>query len=465
MKRARWARHAQAVESAMTRAAGSRPIPGNRVTPLIDGTAAYAAMQETIAGAREWVHFENYIIRSDSVGWEFARLLAARAREGVAVRVLYDWLGSFGTSRRYWRFLRDAGVEVRPFNPFRFINVVGVFSRNHRKLVSADGRRAVMGGLCIGCEWTDGGTPGGEPWRDSAVDVEGPAAAALDRTFAVTWRAAGGTLPEAPSAAEVPVSGDAEVRVIAGEPGLERAFRVIELLAAGALERLWITDAYLIAPPRLFQALRDAALDGVDVRLLVPGTSDIPLVRNLTRIGYRELLASGVRIFEWDGAMLHAKTVTSDSRWVRIGSSNINPASLVGNYELDVLVEDPGVAEPLEIQLRRDVMRSREVLRRPMRGPRRLAGRMPSTLAIMEPEAPVPRSRSRHERRHRAAVALRTVVGNARRSVYGPLSFLLVLLAALFIALPRPTAYAVGGLCAWFAVGAAREAFRRRADR
>ena len=465
MRRARWARYAQAVDSAMTRAAGSRPIPGNRVTPLIDGEVAYAAMRETIIGARQWVHFENYIIRSDVVGWQFAELLAARAKEGIRVRVLYDWLGSIGTSRRYWRFLREAGVEVRAFNPFKLVNVVGVFSRNHRKLVAADGRRAVMGGLCIGCEWTGDGTPGSEPWRDSAIDVEGPAAAALDRTFEVTWKEAGGEIPAREAAAEVPAAGDAEVRVIAGEPGRERAYRVIEMLAAGALERLWITDAYLVAPPRLFQALRDAARDGVDVRLLVPGSSDIPLVRNLTRIGYRDLLASGVRIFEWDGAMLHAKTVTSDGRWTRIGSSNINPASLVGNYELDVLIEDPVVAEPLEAQLRRDVQRSREVLRRPMRGPRRLAGRMPTSLQLAAPEAPVSRRRSSREMRHRAALALRTVVGNARRSVYGPLSILLVILAALFIALPRPTAYAVGALCAWFALGAAREAFHRRADR
>jgi cardiolipin synthase len=465
MKRARWARQSQAVDSAMTRAAGSRPIPGNRVTPLIDGEAAYAAMRAAIVGAREWIHFENYIIRSDEVGWQFAELLAARAKEGVTVRVLYDWLGSLGTSRRYWRFLREAGVEVRAFNRFNGINVVGVFSRNHRKLVSADGRRAVMGGMCIGCEWTGGGTPGGEPWRDSAIDIEGPAAAMLDRTFEVTWREAGGRIPAREAQAEVPAAGDAEIRVIAGEPGRERAFRVIELLAAGALERLWITDAYMVAPPRLFQALRDAARDGVDVRLLVPGSSDIPLVRNLTRIGYRDLLASGVRIFEWDGAMLHAKTVTSDGRWTRIGSSNINPASLVGNYELDVLIEDAAVAEPLENQLRRDVLRSREVLRRPMRGPRRLAGRMPSALQLVAPEAPVARRRTSRELRHRAALALRTVVGNARRSVYGPLSGLLVILAALFIALPRPTAYVVGALCAWFAIGAAREAFHRRADR
>lgn len=461
MKRQRWARHAEAVESAITRAAGSRPIPGNRVTPLIDGENSYRAMREAIAGARHWIHFENYIIRSDEVGWEFARLLAAQAQKGIRVRVLYDWLGCLATSRRYWRFLRDAGVEVRAFNPFRFLNIVGVFSRNHRKLVVADGRHAVTGGLCIGCEWTGSGQPA-EAWRDTAVEIIGPAAAALDQAFAVTWRVAGGVLDDADLAAEVSVAGGAEVRVIAGEPGLERAYRVIELLAAGAVERLWITDAYLVAPPRLFQALRDAALDKVDVRLLVPGTSDIPLVRNLTRIGYRDLLAAGVRIFEWDGPMLHAKTITSDGRWVRVGSSNINPASLIGNYELDVLIEDPGVAEPLDAQLRKDVLRSREISRRPIRGPKRISRRMPTALTRKEPELPVPYRRGARELRQRAAIALRTLGANARRSVFGPLSALLIMLAVLFILLPRPMAYAFGALCVWFAIGAGREAFRRR---
>ena len=145
--------------------------------------------------------------------------------------------------------------------------------------------------------------------------IAGPAAAVLDQAFARTWEIAGGRLPDDDAAGRVTPQGDAEVRIIGGEPGRERTYRVIELLAAGSINRLWITDAYLVAPPRLFQALRDAARDGVDVRLLVPGSSDLPLVRNLSRIGYRDLLRNGVRIFEWDGPMLHAKTIVADGRW------------------------------------------------------------------------------------------------------------------------------------------------------
>ena len=149
-------------------------------------------------------------------------------------------------------------------------------SRNHRKLVVADGVRAVIGGLCIGCEWTGEGIRTASRGATRRCDIEGPAAAVLDQAFARTWEVDRREVPDEQWPAGWPRPGDAEVRVISGEPGRERAYRVIELLAAGSVERLWITDAYLVAPPRLFQALRDAARDGVDVRLLVPGSSDLP---------------------------------------------------------------------------------------------------------------------------------------------------------------------------------------------
>lgn len=456
----------QAVASAINRAAGGRPIPGNHVELLIDGPSAYDAMLGVIAGATRWIHFENYIIRSDAAGWRFAEALARRARDGVRVRVLYDALGCLGTSRAYWRFLREAGADVRPFRPLSPIDLVSNFSRNHRKLVVADGARAVMGGLCIGCEWTGEHVVGGHPWRDTAVEIAGPAASVLDQAFARTWSVARGKLPDEDVAGRVTPQGEAEVRVIGGEPGRERTYRVVELLAAGSINRLWITDAYLLAPPRLFQALRDAARDGVDVRLLVPGTSDLPLVRNLSRIGYRELLRSGVRIFEWDGPMLHAKTSVVDGRWTRIGSSNLNPSSLVGNWELDVLIEDPKLAEAMERQFRLDVSRSREVIRRPARGPQRISAALPAVLRREDPEvagdAHHPTGR---ERRQRAALAVRALMSSAQRSVFLPLTAILVTLGLLFFALPKITAYAFGALCGWLAISAWREAFRRRVDR
>jgi cardiolipin synthase len=456
----------QSVACAINRAAGGRPVPGNQVDLLIDGPDTYEAMLKVIAEARHWVHFENYIIRSDSAGWRFAELLASRAKAGVHVRVLYDWFGSVGTARGFWRYLRGAGVDVRAFHRPQLIDAVTNLSRNHRKLVVADGSRAILGGLCIGCEWTGESHSGGQPWRDTAVDIRGPAAAVLDQTFVNLWDLIGSEVPPDQVAGVVTSAGDAEVRVISGEPGRERAYRVIELLAVGSVERLWITDAYLVAPPRLFQALRDSARDGVDVRLLVPGSSDIPLIRNLSRIGYRDLLRSGVRIYEWDGPMLHAKTIMCDNRWVRIGSSNLNPSSLLGNYELDVLIEDPGLAQAMEDQFRHDVSRSREVARRPVRGPRRISQALPTALTHQGPVVTQTEyRRSRRETRRRAVLVLRALASNARRSVFIPISAIFILLGILFVALPKISAYVLAVLCAWFALGTAREAFRRRADR
>jgi cardiolipin synthase len=455
----------QSVAAAINRAAGGRPIPGNRVDLLIDGPDSYRAMLDTIAQATQWVHFENYIIRSDTAGWRFAELLARRAREGIHVRVLYDWFGCLGTARGYWRYLRDAGVEVRSFHPPHLVDVVSNVSRNHRKLVVADGARAVLGGLCIGCEWTGENHKSGQPWRDTALDIQGPAAAVLDQTFVNMWNLTGSPVPADQIAGVVAPMGTAEVRVISGEPGRERAYRVIELLAVGSVQRMWITDAYLVAPPRLFQAFRDSARDGVDVRLLVPGSSDVPLIRNISRIGYRDLLRSGVRIYEWDGPMLHAKTIMVDHRWVRVGSSNLNPSSLLGNYELDVLVEDVDLARALEDQFRLDIAQSREVASRRVRGPRRISQALPVALTHQHTDNPAVYQRSRRETRRRAVLVLRAVASHARRSVFLPISGIFVALGLLFVALPRISAYVLAALCAWLALGAGREAFRRRVDR
>jgi cardiolipin synthase len=297
------------------------------------------------------------------------------------------------------------------------------------------------------------------------VDIRGPAAAALDQSFVTVWQLTGTGVPSDQVAGAIAPVGDAEVRIISGEPGRERAYRVIELLAVGSVERLWITDAYLVAPPRLFQALRDSARDGVDVRLLVPGSSDVPLVRNLSRIGYRDLLRSGVRIYEWDGPMLHAKTIMCDHRWVRVGSSNLNPSSLLGNFELDVLIEDPTLAQAMEDQFRLDIARSREVASRPVRGPRRISQALPVALTHQHAPTRTVYHRSRREARRRAVLVLRAVASHARRSVFIPISGIFLALGLLLIALPKISAYVLAAFCAWFAVGAGREAFRRRGDR
>jgi cardiolipin synthase len=336
-------------------------------------------------------------------------------------------------------------------------------SRNHRKLVAADGERAVLGGICIGDEWAGDPARGRLPWRDTAIRVEGPAAAVLDQAFARTWEESGPPLPPAEFAGQVAPRGEAWVRVLAGEPARERAYRVSELLLASAGERVWITDAYLVAPRRLYRYLVDAAREGVDVRLLVPGSSDLPLVRNLTRFGYRDLLRSGVRIFEWDGPMLHAKSVVADGRWVRVGSSNLNHSSLVANYELDVLAEDEGLATEMEAQFRRDLDRAAEVLTRPLRIPVRLGRALPPALAIPSADRSGHR-RGIRERGGRSILAMRTLVAGARLALFGPLALILALVGLLFFLVPGLMAVLFGAGSLWLATVSGAEALRRRRD-
>ncbi len=381
------------LQRGLRRAAEARLIHGNAGTLLIDGPRAYPAMLERIAAAERRVHFENYIFRGDDVGRRFADALIERARAGVEVRVLYDWFGSIRTPRSFWNRMRRAGCEVRAFGPPSLRRPHALLLRDHRKLVVVDGRAAVIGGLCIGGEWVGGdwiaGERGGSEqagderaggkrvggkrvggnraddggarcWRDTAVLLEGPVARELDRAFLRMWRRAGGRTPT-PIDARPAEAGDMAVRVVDGPPAHARAYRLYQILAAMAGRTLYVTGAYPLAPVSLRRALAATARAGVDVRLLVPGQSDVPILNQAARVHYGTLLRAGVRIYEWTGPMLHAKTVVADGALALIGSSNLNPFSFTGNYELDVEIQDPTLAGALERQFLEDLASAREI--------------------------------------------------------------------------------------------------------
>jgi cardiolipin synthase len=350
---------------AFSRAAGAPLVAGNAVRLLRDAGENYPAWLSAIASARRSVCFETYIFHDDAVGERFARALEERARAGVAVRLVYDWMGALGnTSRRFWRRLREAGVDVRCYNPPRLDEPFGWLSRDHRKCVVADGELAFVTGLCVGQAWEGDASRGRPPWRDTGVEVRGPAVVDVLRAFADTWAACGpplsaDELPQAPTEA----AGEISLRVVATTHGTTGLFRLDQLVAALARRSLWLTDAYYAGMAAYVQALRAAARDGVDVRLLVPGRgSDIRLAQAISRAGYRVLLESGVRVFEWNGPMIHAKTAVADGRWARVGSTNLNLASWVGNRELDVVVEDEGFGRAMEEQYLRDLAGATEVV-------------------------------------------------------------------------------------------------------
>lgn len=350
-------------DHAFSRAAGAPLIGGNHVRLLKDARENYPAWLQAIRAAKHHVHFESYIIHEDEVGWEFADALIMKAREGVSVRLIYDWMGGFrNASWRFWRALRSAGVQIHCYNPPQLRSPLGWLSRDHRKMLAVDGELAFVTGLCVGRMWLGNPARKIEPWRDTGVEIRGCAVAEVERAFARMWAWSGEPIPEAESVAIPAPAGDMSLRIVATEPVTAGMFRLDQLVAALARKRLWLTDAYYAATTSYVEALRAAAKDGVDVRLLLPNATDIPLLRPLSRAGYRPLLEAGVRVFEWNGTMLHAKTAVADGHWARVGSSNLNIASWWGNCELDAVVEDDSFAGGMEEMYLQDLANATEVV-------------------------------------------------------------------------------------------------------
>lgn len=443
-------------EQAFARSAGAPLISGNAIRLLKDAAENYPAWLEAIGAAGRSVHFENYILADDEVGNGFADALIERAQAGVPVRLVYDWLGVFWkASRRFWNRLREGGVEVRCFNPPRLDSPLGWVSRDHRKLLVVDSEVAFVSGLCVAKLWLGDAERGVAPWRDTGVEIRGPAVIDLERAFARSWAALGPPLPaaEIPEAGSISPAGDVSLRVIATEPSTSGTFRLDQLGVALARQRVWITDAYYLGTPSYVQALIASARDGVDVRMLFTRSSDIPLLKVMSRTGYRTLLEAGVRIFEWNGSLLHAKTAVFDGRWARVGSTNLNLASWVGNCELDVMVEDEGFAREMEEMYLRDLEHATEVVLGPARRVRRPAP--PPTASRRERKGSATRAAA-------GAVRIGNVVSAAltNRRVIEPIEsrlllwmgVLLLAVAVLVFLFPRVFAYPAGAVLAWVAL-------------
>jgi cardiolipin synthase len=356
-------RASELADEAFSRATGTELVPGNRVRLLRDGMANYPAWLGAMEGARRWIHLESYMIHDDEVGRQFADLLARKAREGVRVRLLYDWLGVMGrTSRRFWRNMEESGVETRCFNRPGLESPFSWLSRDHRKMLSVDGRIAYVSGLCIGQAWIGYPDRHIEPWRDTGMEIEGPAVANVEQAFGAVWAATGTPLDSAEVSLRPQKAGDVDLRVVASEPSTGSLYRLDQLITTLAQRTIWLSDAYFAGTSSYVQALGAAASAGVDVRMLIPGTSDVVGARAISRAGLRPLLERGVRVFEWNGSMMHAKTAVVDGSWARIGSTNLNLSSWIGNWELDVVIENERLAHEMEAMFLEDLDRSTEIV-------------------------------------------------------------------------------------------------------
>jgi cardiolipin synthase len=461
------------------RATDSPTICGNELTLGFDGSATLAAWLESIERAEHFVYFENYLIRDDPVGRTFREALISKASQGVHVHVLYDWVGCWATRPSFWRPLRKAGVRVQAVNPPRraLTNPFGSLQRDHRKLVVVDGEVAFISGLCVGQEWA--GTPTSPPWRDTGLEIRGPAARAAALAFERSWN----RFAEPIAYATPPQGrgeGGAPVWLIQGEPGRARVYRTLHLAASRARESIWITDAYFVAPRPVREAFAAAARQGVDVRILVPAHNNWPIVGSVSREGYRFLLERGVRIFEWQGQMIHAKTSVVDGVWSRVGSSNLNTASLLGNWELDVGVLDEDLGSQLRGLFLADLASSTEIV---LPGRTTIGGRPVSTAVGMKTSMldPVGTVQERIEQQIRSPgqawrrVSLASVVrageafgdvladnrllGREDRTVLGTVSVGILILAGLAAFFPSFFGWLLAGVAGWFGLSTAIRAY------
>ncbi|MCB0218371.1 MAG: hypothetical protein KDH09_01635 [Chrysiogenetes bacterium] len=347
---------------------------GNTCHVLCDGTQAYPEMLAAIEGAQTRIFFEIYIFRNDRWGTRFFDALLGRARAGVAVYIIYDAFGA-GEAEDLFVQLRGAGANVRVYNPFRWSEKFARLNRrNHRKILVVDGQVGFLGGLNVGNEYHDPGTD--KPFRDTQLSVRGPMVRQLEDAFIELWEHESGerlrrTRPPRPGAAALrPAPGQGLGLIIAKTP--LRGRYLLKAAHHGVLRnaarRIWIANAYFVPTRRIRNALLRAARRGTDVRLLLPGPTDAPLVRWASRAQYTRLLSAGIRIFEYRARMLHSKTILVDEDWLMVGSTNLDHRSFNWNLEVQAVVKDQAAAAELEAAWQADLECAEEILLEEWRG-------------------------------------------------------------------------------------------------
>jgi cardiolipin synthase len=345
---------------------GAALLAGNQLTLLAGGKEAFPAMLEAIASARSRITFASYLVRDDPTGQGFREALIERARAGVQVRFLYDAVGCLGCAdERYFRPLREAGVDLLEFHPIApWRRNRGFNRRNHQKILVVDGRLAFTGGLNLADEY--GPSSSGSAWRDLHVSVRGPAVKELEQVFARGWELGGGApfdLPPAPTEAQVEGRGGALVQTI-DNVGLRRRHwmhAAWRYALQAARNRVVIANAYFIPDIILRRTFRDAVRRGVSVRVLVPGRTDVAIVKHASRFLYRRLLRAGVRIYEASDEMLHTKAAVVDGVWSTLGSYNLDRRSFLHNLEAGLVVVDREFGARLERELEVDFERAHEI--------------------------------------------------------------------------------------------------------
>lgn len=355
----------------------SEPLmSGNQVNVLIDGPQTYDSIESELQRARHHIHIETFIFGADEIGKRFGKLLAKKRKEGVEVRVLYDSVGSMETPKSFFDELRAQGIEVReyrPMNPVKNPRIWDIQNRDHRKIIVVDGKVGFTGGINIDGTYSSASTSKPGPkrgmedgWRDTHIRIQGPVVKQLQTLFFESWARAGERVHMTGEQNYFPQprsAGDMLVTIVDNDSESDDRSLYGTYVAAfkHARKRLWITHAYFAPNEELLDAMADAARRGVDVRLIVPAFTDSKIVLNATQATYTGLLKAGVRVYELQDALLHAKTVVVDGTVSIVGSANLDMRSFIHNDEVNAIIISRDFAQRLEEVFNKDQRASKPV--------------------------------------------------------------------------------------------------------
>jgi len=342
---------------------GGEVQEGNGVRVLQNGDAFFGALLEDIGRATISVHFETYVWWQGEITHRVAEALAAKAREGVSVRLILDAHGSLSMEPEVARTLEEGGCGVCYFHRFRLRDLGKLNSRDHRKLAVIDGRTAYLMGHGVAEQWTGNARDESE-WRDTAVRLEGPIVRDVQSLFLRNWLTVNDELVISPDDfPQLEPAGEVKAHVAGSAPA--GRFSEVELLykvaIAAARESILIQNPYFVPHESVIDLLADAAGRGVDVRVMLPRKTDSRLVRHASHAFYDDLLRGGVRLFEYQKTFAHQKVMVVDGVWSHIGSTNFDHRSLQINFEVAVGMLDRSVAEELEAAFEEDLESSVEI--------------------------------------------------------------------------------------------------------
>lgn len=345
----------------------------NRIEVLTNGPCFYPAELEAISAARESIHLEAYIFHKGEIGTRFRDALTERARAGVKVKLIIDYIGSFSVRKSWFKDLIDAGGRVEWYHSLRLDLIPQINNRTHRELLVVDGEVAFIGGAGIEDHWFKS-HPKDPRWRDTVCRVTGPAVANLQSVFAENWLRVAGEILASPEyfrdggtsilgRCASPAGSVAMVVNSTPAAGSTRARILFQMLIASASKRVYITTPYFLPDRSARKAVRRAVRErGVDIRILTPGKhSDHLLTRGSSERLYGSLLKAGVKIYEYRPAMIHAKVLIADDVWSVVGSTNFDHRSFQLNDEVNMAVCDSAVAARLRHDFENDLKESREI--------------------------------------------------------------------------------------------------------